>query len=542
MMKTITAKPVRFGSALPRGAQGRRMRNAGRSGVFVMALLVLLASSVWGCGESRRAAPAPGSQPSPGTMFLYPERIQLEAGGLALAERGVIFVPTHRAKPESGVISLEIYRFKAPNPSPDAPPIFYLFGGPSFEGLEGQLARKGYYEKRIKPLQDTADVVIVSQRGIGPSKPTTLIEMPSPLPLDSATTEAARAERVRANAEREKAFWTGQGLDLEGFTIVDAAADIDDVRRALGYERITLWGGSFGSHWAMAVMRFHPAIVERAILRGMEGPDHTYDMPSYVLNALKRIAAEADAASALTGQIPAGGLMPAFEQVIARTAANPVVVTVADPVTGEPVKVRFDADDVRGMATGYSASASSRPGMRTWASDVLALHRGDFTAAALARIRERQSERFRTASYYMLDCGSGISRARSAQLEADAAVAVVGQLGFNYRHACPVWGADLGEAFRQNFETDIPTVITQGDYDISTPIENAQELVPFFKKGRLIVVHGGSHPALDDAMDASPEFARAVLAFARSGDTSSLPTEVRLPPIAWVVPPQSGLR
>lgn len=536
MMKTITHATVRLSSVRRRIPDGRRIAAAGRRGALAAVLLFLLASGVWGCGENRPAAAPPGTQPAPGTMFLAPERIQLEAGGLAVAERGVIFVPTHRARPGSGVISLEVYRFKATNPSPGVPPIFYLFGGPSFEGLALNLARKGYYESRIKPLQDTADVVIVSQRGIGPSKPTTLIEMPPPLPLDASASEAERAERVRANAEREKAFWTGQGLDLAGFTIVDAAADIDDVRRALGYERITVWGGSFGSHWAMAVMRFHPQIVERAILRGMEGPDHTYDMPSYVLNALKRIAAEADTAPALAGQIPAGGLMAAFEKVIERTAQAPVIVTVNDPATREPVTVRFDADDVRGMATGYTAGASSRPGMRTWASDMLALHRGDFTEAALARVRSRQSERFRTASYYMLDCGSGISRARAEQLAADPAVAILGPLGFNYRHACPVWGADLGDAFRQNFETDIPTVITQGDYDISTPLENAQELAPFFKKGRLVVVHGGSHPALDDAMDASPEYAQAILTFARSGDMTALPAEVRLPPIDWVVP------
>ena len=77
----------------------------------------------------------------------------------------------------------------------------------------------------------------------------------------------------------------------------------------------------------------------------------------------------------------------------------------------------------------------------------------------------------------------------------------------------------------------------QGDYDISTPLENAEELAPHFTRSRFIVVHGGSHPALDDAMDASPEFARAVLAFAQTGDMSRLPASVTLPPIDWVVPP-----
>ena len=49
-------------------------------------------------------------------------------------------------------------------------------------------------------------------------------------------------------------------------------------------------------------------------------------------------------------------------------------------------------------------------------------------------------------------------------------------------------------------------------------MENSLELAPFFKSGRLIIVHGGSHPALDDAMDASPTFKDAILAFARKGD------------------------
>ena len=98
------------------------------------------------------------------------------------------------------------------------------------------------------------------------------------------------------------------------------------------------------------------------------------------------------------------------------------------------------------------------------------------------------------------------------------------------------WGGDLGDEFRKNFETHIPTVITQGDYDVSTPMENSLELAPFFKKGRLIIVHGGSHPALDDAMDASATFKEAILSFARAGETSGLPNEIQLPPIQWVVP------
>jgi pimeloyl-ACP methyl ester carboxylesterase len=488
-----------------------------------------------------RATPRriPAKAPAAGSMYLYPERIPLEGGALLTAERGVIFVPVNRTKPGSPVISLEVYRFGATRPDPGAPPIFLLFGGPSFGGLEPLLARRGYYESRLRALHETADLVVVSQRGIGPSKPTTLIQGPEPYPLDRAVTAAQQAEAIRTSVAREKAYWIGQGLDLHGFTVLEAAMDLNDVRKSLGYDKVVLWGGSFGSHWAMATMRLLPDIVARAVLRGMEGPDHTYDMPSYVLNSIKRLAAEADAAPALAGLIPEGGMMKAFETVLERVTAEPVFVAVKDPTTGSTQRVRVGPEDVQDMVTGYTASASSRPGMRTWASDILRLYRGDFSAAAEVRAKSRDTEGFRTASYFMLDCGSGITPARRDQLSKDPARAIVGPLGFNYDAACPVWDIDLGEQFRRNFETTIPTLIAQGDYDVSTPLENALELAPYFKNSRLVVVRGGSHPALDDAMDAAPDFARAVLHFARTGDMSALPKQVTLPPIRWEVPPAS---
>ena len=164
--------------------------------IFVCVLLLALGVPAALDAQVRAAAPTPAA----GTLHLYPERIPLADGGLADAERGVMFVPLNRSTPAGQVISLEVYRFKATNPAPGVPPIFYLYGGPSFEGLEPLLARRGYYERRLRPLREVADLVIVSQRGIGPSKPTTLIQMPPPAPLDQPQAPEARAAAVRASA------------------------------------------------------------------------------------------------------------------------------------------------------------------------------------------------------------------------------------------------------------------------------------------------------------------------------------------------------
>lgn len=451
------------------------------------------------------------------------------------AERGAVFVPVRRSDPHSQVIRIEYHRFDAaPGVPAGRPPIFVLPGGPGFPGLGDALQEPGFYERELQPLTGVADVVVVGQRGIGTSWPNTACPPMPPVPHDRAVRPYEVASLLATTMQTCRAFWEGQGLDLQGFTVVEAAADVDDVRRALGYDTITLWGGSFGSHWAMATLRAHPEIVSRAVLAGLEGPDHTYDRPSGVLSAIRGFAAAADGAEALQGHIPEGGLLEAFTEVVARLEADPVTVSIT--VGDEATDVWLGADEVRELSLGVTASASSRRGIATWPRDVAALHRGDYTAAAERVHDERSGGWTSTASFFMLDCGSGITAERLAELQVDPAIAVVGDLSWFYHHACASWDSDLGDAFRGPFVTSIPTVIVQGDWDTSTPYGNAVELAPWFTDHRFVTVRGGSHQALREAMEADADLRDAVLAFAATGAMEALPAEVSLPPIEWVVP------
>lgn len=438
----------------------------------------------------------------------------------------MIFVPADRSDPDSEVIGVEVYRFRASDAAdPDTPPLFRLFGGPTFQGLEGSLSRVGYYEQQVEPFLDAADFVVVGQRGIGSSKPTTLCQRPAPVPAD-ATPEEREAAQHEAARECHR-WWRDQGLDLAGHTVLQAAADVNDVRQALGYDDIQIWGGSFGSHWGMTFMREYPDLVRRALLRGLEGPDHTYDSPSGVLNALAGIAAAADTATALRGMIPEGGLLNAFKAVVDRLDRQPERVTVDDPITGQPVQVTVDGDAVRAVAV------TSAP---AWPAHVLALHSGDLSAPARSLINSRRRSGYQTASYYMLDCGSGITAARDARFQADTAVAYVGDRNWSYRTNCAAWPSDLGDEFRDYFETDVPTVFVHGNWDTSTPLENARELEPHFNNLTFILVEYGSHGSLWEAMNAFPEFKDQVVTFFATGDMTSLPDRVTLPPIEWRVP------
>ena len=482
------------------------------------------------------AAEGPGA----GTLFLTTERLRLPEGGFSELERGHLFVPMDRSDPASPAISVEVYRFPATTDAgAGRSPIFRLFGGPGFEGVTAEeLDNSDFYSRNIAPLQEIADVVVVGQRGIGLSRPHTRCEgPPSVAPDRLLATEKVKTGRQEASRVC-KQFWTERGLALKGLNVLEAAADVNAVREALGYESIILRGQSFGSHWSMAVMRNYPETVDRAVLSGMEGPNATYDMPTGLLNSLKRIATDAEQSEALAPHIPEGGLIQAFEDVVERLNAEPVTVTVDHPETGEPVNVRLGHRDRSWLAKGYGAVPDSRHNMAGWPRDVLALYNGDYEEAARDKAGDRTGPPgFPTASFFMLDCASGITPERERELDNDPAVALIGKPGAEfYQHTCPVWDIDLGDEFRTGFDTDIPTVMVHGTWDLSTPLMNAKALRSAFTNSHLVTVERGTHGAFWQARNASSAFADAIDRFLQTGEMDDVPDKVTLPEVDWLAP------
>jgi pimeloyl-ACP methyl ester carboxylesterase len=123
-----------------------------------------------------------------------------------------------------------------------------------------------------------------------------------------------------------------------------------------------------------------------------------------------------------------------------------------------------------------------------------------------------------------------------AEQTADPANDILLLMNWTYIVGCREWNSDLGDDFRQNFETDIPTLIVQSTWDMSTPYENALELVPFFKNSKFVSVVRGPHTGIGQAMNASEQFRTALFDFAATGDMSRFPEEVMMPPVRFRVP------
>jgi pimeloyl-ACP methyl ester carboxylesterase len=92
------------------------------------------------------------------------------------------------------------------------------------------------------------DMVLVDQRGSSERGEILSVKVTPPSrafdePLTFSRFEDIYREVARtAVAESETA-----NIDLRGYTVLELADDVDDLRRALGYDKISLVGGSFGT-------------------------------------------------------------------------------------------------------------------------------------------------------------------------------------------------------------------------------------------------------------------------------------------------------
>lgn len=443
--------------------------------------------------------------------------VRVENGAVLKVEAGELEVPESRRRPTARRVTIPYYRLRSESPTP-ASAIFLLAGGPGTSWLD--LVTNDENFREVAFYRTVADVVLFDQRGGGHARPAmscpqTVHVAAGQLPAPAALYAALRPALIQC-----RDHWLREGVDLAAYNTVESAADIDDLRRALGYRRVTLVGGSYGSHLALQFMRQYPDAVDRVVMFGIEGPDHTWDNPSGMLATLGRLAAEAEQAPELAAHIPAGGLLKALERVIAHLDSVPRTVLV--PRGADTIPVLVTGDAIRGLAR---SGAGNRGAPNAWPDAILALDRGDFSQVAQSAARARDVD-LANPMHYSMDCSSGISDERQQRYRGDPATALLGDINVEYATLCDLWPTEeLGDSYRVNVVSDIPAVIFHGTLDMSTPIENAREVVSSLRNGQLVEVVGGNHGALYNLYERWPPMHRMLGEFL-SGRRVEFPTRV----------------
>ena len=268
--------------------------------------------------------------------FEFPEGYQPKCGYL--------IVPEDRTDPSGRKIRLFVAVFKSTGDNPQPDPVIHLSGGPGASTLAAAIPilRKGGSE-----ILKQRDYILFDQRGTQYSDPYLYC-----LPYDEYLWDAHELD-ISLDEYNNGALpklvtclenWREQGINLAAFNSAENAADVNDLRLALGYEQVNLYGTSYGTRLALTVMRDFPEGIRSVILDSIYPPQANLDL-EIAANA-NRSMQEVFNACAIDDSCEGryGDIEAKFFEVIDRLEAAPVQIETYGPYRANPYKVFLDGD------------------------------------------------------------------------------------------------------------------------------------------------------------------------------------------------------
>jgi pimeloyl-ACP methyl ester carboxylesterase len=438
-------------------------------GLLVAAFLVL-----------STALPTSGAATQP-SLKLAPCRLP----GLEREARcGTHEVFENRASGSGRKIALRVVVLPARS-APAAPdPVVFFEGGPGVSVVDSgpDLAQE------IDAVLQHRDLLLVDARGTGGSHP-----LGCPRPEKMLEVEEALDTFMDPVAVRRCHTLLAKDNDLTQYTTDATVDDVDEVRAALGYEKVNLMGASYGTRAALVYLRRHPGSVRTVQISSVLPTDAR--IPTFLAGhtqaAFERVVADCAAEAPCHAAFP--DPRADLDAVLNRLAAEPAKVTVRDgddkermlrlSRNGAVQTVRYllyRPDGVRELPLVLRRAA---------AGDLapLAQRAYDIASAVLASPPD--------GLYLSVTCAEDVAFANREEGARLAAGTFVGDLRLRQQiAACAEWpSAKIPPSFLEPVRSEVPALIVAGESDPTTPREWAEKVASALPRSRVMVVPGGAH-------------------------------------------------
>lgn len=467
--------------------------------------------------EEQAAMPEPPADPFARDSYRidplvcpFKGEIEYEPGEI---ECGLLQVPENREDPQSRFIELHFVKLNArwgkdaeadeekygddsiahglPERGKREDPVVYLTGGPG--------AKVTYYVKRFKDhgLLDHRDMYILEQRGIGFSGdfcPWYGSRKPATDDVETFTESLdAGLQRIVDCAGAAQA----SGVDLSGYNTIENARDVKALRRALGFEQWNVWGISYGSILGQAYIKEDPDGIRAVVLDAIMPLDIReselyWRVAHWYHRDLVKLQEICDSQPDCAAHYP--DLVGRLEAAIRSVVDNPIAVEVKDIENYPSGKARIFQDIVAFLPFMFLYEQDNYPGLPglvyAWADAVLERDETLFRALASAGDGDLfggQSQGMSNAIVCIDGDAEAQARAGKKDIEEYPILgAAIGTRESWDRRASIC--AELGMAQRpaeqyRPVQTDLPTIIAEGDMDPITPPPNAKAILPGFANG-----------------------------------------------------------
>ena len=440
-----------------------------------LAVLALLA----GC-----AGPAPDTG-APG-MTLEPCRLRGGSGMTSVAaECGTLTVPEDPQAPDGAQIDLFVARLPAINPRYPDTAFTAIAGGPGQASTEFYADFAFAFDRVLR----YHDIVLVDQRGTGGSNA-----------LDCEFEEFGLLEYTAQLAARQASECLEKlPGDPRFYTTSVATADLDQVRAALGYEQLDVYGASYGTRVALHYLRRYPEHVRSVTIDGVIAADQVIG-PAIALDAQAAldsifIRCSEDAACNDKFADPASQ----FAALRREIRESPVEVTLPHPVSGEQVTIPLNYESFAGAIRLLSYTPGSASLLPVLLNEAEANDNWQPIAAqaemALGSVADALNEGMHNAIVCTEDAPYfEISESERERLRAT----YLGEVLVDALKAiCEVWPAGvIDEDFHEPVVSDKPVLLLSGTADPVTPPANASRAAATLSNSLEIVAEGYGHGVL----------------------------------------------
>lgn len=460
----------------------RRRPPAGAAG-FVAAALGFSCAG----GEAERAGGGPESAPEAGeTAESGSELAPCPPGdGPERALCRTVEVPEDPNDPDGRRISLRVMVLPAEEEGAAEDPLFILAGGPGQAATDLATAAA----VRLAEVLQVRDLVLVDQRGTGESHQLTcdLFEEEPALSSETGLPEIPEEEWRECLAQLD--------ADPEHYTTPVAMDDLETVRQTLGYGRINLWGGSYGTRAALVYLRRHPESVRAVVLDGVAPVDMRIPL-HFAADGQRALDLLLDSCAADAG---CAARFPRLREMVEELLRSldrdpPRRFRVRHPRTGEWEETPLRREEVAGIlrAMLYAPDiAALTPLVVESALD------GDF-GPLLVFVDPVAGPQIAPGMFLSVVCAEDLPFLTEEEAAEAAEGTVFGAFMVRaLKEACRVWPrGDLPPGYREPVASDAPVLILSGELDPVTPPRWGEHAARTLTGSRHLVVPGAAHGAL----------------------------------------------
>ena len=375
-----------------------------------------------------------------------------------------------------------VYPALSRNRQPD--PLFVLAGGPGQGAAQISSALVGLF----RDVRQERDIVFVDQRGTGQS---------NGLPCDRDSDDLNTLLSDKDALETLLKCLEGYEADLRFYTTPVAMDDLDEVRSRLGYERINLWGVSYGTRAALVYVRRHGERVRSVILDGAVPMAMTLpeEFPQDAQRALDLLFDDCERRATCRERFPE--LRRRLGAVLARLDNGPLQTTLRHPRTGVEADVEFRREVVTGALRAALYNADE-PAIVPMLIDQM--HSGDFAglfALAVGLESAPSESKMSLGMFFSVICAEDLpSVSEAARNAAQSGVFSNDETLEVWDAICDAWPrGEVAANYREPVISDIPALVLSGALDPVTPPRWGEELAAGFANARHIVAPGTGHGA-----------------------------------------------